>query len=196
MNTNPRKTTGLRELGPVDIAALRAEVLAIPQSVWDEENARKPNRNYDSLDRTEHLVFRFIVDHHDATRHEDYPLWASWRSRLEPVLRQAVAPYGYARGAYPRIMLAKMAPGGVIKPHIDRNPAAGWPHKIHVPLLTNPGVRFYIDPEWHHLREGVAYEVNNRGVHAVCNDGDQARIHLIFEYYDLDQPLPARPDAG
>jgi hypothetical protein len=27
-------------------------------------------------------------------------------------------------------------------------------------------------------------------VHAVRNDGDSDRIHLIFEYYDLDQPAP------
>ena len=34
-------------------------------------------------------------------------------------------------------MLARMAPGGVIHPHQDANPAAKWPHKIHVPIVTN-----------------------------------------------------------
>jgi hypothetical protein len=29
------------------------------------------------------------------------------------------------------------------------------------------------------------------GVHAVANKSDSDRIHLIFEYYDLDQPEPA-----
>ena len=37
--------------------------------------------------------------------------------------------------------------------------------------------------------EGEAFEVNNMGVHAVENNGDSDRIHLIFEYYDLDQPV-------
>ena len=41
---NPRKTTGVRKLGPVDITALRAAVLAIPEAVWNAENASKPNR--------------------------------------------------------------------------------------------------------------------------------------------------------
>jgi aspartyl/asparaginyl beta-hydroxylase (cupin superfamily) len=30
--------------------------------------------------------------------------------------------------------------------------------------------------------------VNNLDVHAVKNEGDSDRIHLIFEYYDPDQP--------
>ena len=29
------------------------------------------------------------------------------------------------------------------------------------------------------------------GLHAVANRGESQRIHLIFEYYDLDQPEPA-----
>jgi hypothetical protein len=33
-------------------------------------------------------------------------------------------------------------------------------------------------------------EVNNMGLHAVENRGATDRIHLIFEYYDLDQPEP------
>jgi aspartyl/asparaginyl beta-hydroxylase (cupin superfamily) len=75
-------------------------------------------------------------------------------------------------------------------PHRDENPAAKWPHKIHVPLQTNDGVTFYVDGVGYRLEEGEAVEVNNMGVHAVENRGDTDRIHLIFEYYDLDQPEP------
>jgi aspartyl/asparaginyl beta-hydroxylase (cupin superfamily) len=106
-------------------------------------------------------------------------------------MAQAVRPYGYARGEYPRVMLARMAPGGIIKPHRDANPAARWPHKIHVPLLTNDRVTFFVDGIGYRMPEGEAYEVNNMGVHAVENAGDSDRIHLIFEYYDPDQPVPA-----
>jgi len=35
---------------------------------------------------------------------------------------------------------------------------------------------------------GEPVEVNNLDVHAVKNEGDSDRIHLIFEYYDPDQP--------
>ena len=189
MYTNPRKTTGLRRLGPVDIEPVRADILAIPDEVWAAENAGKPNASYKALDRTEHIVFRFIADRMDPTRSIEFPIWEQWRARLEPLLAQATKPYGYANAGFPRVMLARMAPGGIIKPHVDSHPAAGWPHKIHIPIQTNPGVKFYIAPDVHYLEAGQAYEVNNRGMHAVRNDGPEARIHLIFEYYDLDQPM-------
>ena len=195
---NPRKTTTIRRLGAVDIAALKAAVLAIPEAVWDAENADKPNR-FEALDKTRHIVFRFVDSARDWRGSHDRPAWAEWQALLLPVMQAAAAPYGYAGGQFPRVMLARMAPGGEIKPHRDANAAAKWPHKIHVPLLTNDKVTFYVDGIGYHLPEGEAAEVNNMGVHAVKNAGDGDRIHLIFEYFDPEQPEPewlARVIAG
>lgn len=186
---NPRKTTSVRQLGVVDIAALGEAVLAIPDAVWDAENADKPNK-FEALDKTRHIVFRFVDSTRDWRGSHDRSLWDSWRALLEPVMAQAVVPYGYAAGVFPRVMLARMAPGGVIQPHVDANPAAKWPHKIHVPLSTNDHVGFLIGETTHHFPVGQAVEVNNLGPHAVRNGGNSDRIHLIFEYYDLDQPEP------
>ena len=188
INGNPRKTTMLRELGAVDISALREDVLAIPEAVWDAENDAKPNR-FETLASTRHIVFRFVDSTSDWRASHDRPAWAQWRERIEPVLTAATKPYGYTRSVYPRVMLARMAPGGIIQPHVDAGPAARWPHKIHVPLTTNPQVEFFIDGHCHYLKEGQAYEVNNLVPHAVRNRGDSDRIHLIFEYYDLDQSV-------
>lgn len=186
---NPRKTLTVRPLGPVDITALRAAVLAIPEAVWAAENAGKPNK-FEVLDETRHIVFRFIDSPRDWRSAHDRPAWAQWRAVLEPVLAQAVRPYGYARGLFPRVMLARMPAGGVIHPHIDANPAAKWPHKIHVPLTTNEAVVSCFGGAEHRFPEGEAVEVNNLGPHWVRNGGETDRIHLIFEYYDADQPDP------
>ena len=189
MYVNPRKTASIRALGKVDISALRAAVLAIPEAVWDAENSVKPNR-FEALDLTRHIVFRFVTGFEDWRQSAYHRLWSEWQPLLEPALAQATKAYGYARGSFPRIMLARMAPGGVIHPHRDANPAAKWPHKIHIPLTTNRQTTFFVDGVGYHFPEGEAVEVNNMGVHAVKNDGATDRIHLIFEYYDLDQPDP------
>lgn len=186
---NPRKTKGFRDLGRVDITALKAAVLAIPESVWQQENASKPNR-FEALDRTAHIVFRFVDNTRDWRNSHDRALWAEFAPLLEPVMQAATRAYGYQRGAYPRVMLARMPPGGVIMPHRDENRAAFWPHKIHLPLQTNPKVQFVLESGTRNLVEGEAVEVNNLDGHAVRNDGDTDRIHLIFEYFDLDQPEP------
>lgn len=186
---NPRKTMTIRRLGTVDIAPLRKAVLALPESVWESENETKPNR-FDALDATRHIVFRFVSNFHDWRDSFERPLWSEWKPVLEPVLAAATASYGYSRGEFPRVMLARMAPGGVIHPHRDQNPAAKWPHKIHVPLQTNDDVIFHVEGGDYHFAEGEAVEVNNMGLHAVQNRGSTDRVHLIFEYYDLDQPAP------
>lgn len=196
MYANPRKTKSVKFLGPIELGSLVEDVLAIPQEVWDQENADKPNR-FEALDKTQHIVFRFVNKLNDWRESHDRPMWAAWKDRLLPVLEQATRPYGYANGAFPRIMLARMAPGGIIHPHTDASPSAKWPHKIHVPLTTNERVRFYIQPQTHHFKVGEAVEVNNLDVHAVANEGATDRIHLIFEYFDRDQPswLDAPPAA-
>lgn len=186
---NPRKTTGVRALGQIEIAALRAAVLAIPEAVWDRENAAKPNR-FAALDATRHIVFRFIDDPRDWRASHDRAAWPQWRALLAPVLAQGVREYGYGRGVFPRVMLARMPSGGVIHPHVDANPAAKWPHKIHVPLQTNDRVVCHFGGKDHRFAEGTAVEVDNLGPHWVRNAGPAPRIHLIFEYYDPDQPEP------
>ena len=186
---NPRKTPSTRALGTVDITALREAVLAIPEAMWDAENAGKPNR-FQALDATRHILFRFPARLSDWRTGEDRPLMDEWRALVAPVITAAIAAYGYERGGFPRIMLANMAPGGVIHPHRDTNASAKWPHKIHVPLTTNDKVTFFVEGKGYHFPEGEAVEVNNMGLHAVTNKGESPRIHLIFEYYDLDQPEP------
>lgn len=187
MKANPRKTSSVRQLGEVDIAVLRERILAIPESVWDAENAAKPNK-FDALSSTRHIVFRFVSSPLHWGQSYDRAVWGDWHDLVMPVIEQAVQPYAYARGGYPRIMLARMAPGGVIHPHVDANPAALWPHKIHVPITTSDQVTFFVGDEGHHFPVGKAVEVNNLGKHAVRNEGGTDRIHLIFEYFDLDQP--------
>ncbi|TBR13632.1 MAG: aspartyl beta-hydroxylase [Lysobacter sp.] len=186
---NPRKTSSIRRLGVVDIKVLQQAVAELPEHVWDAENAGKPNR-FEALDSTRHIVFRFVDGFLDWRRSSDRGLWKEWQPLLEPVLAAATSAYGYVHAAYPRVMLARMAPGGVIKPHRDANAAAKWPHKVHVPLFTNEKVRFFVDGVDYRFPQGEAVEVNNLAVHAVENGGDTDRIHLIFEYYDLDQPAP------
>ncbi|HMB56106.1 MAG TPA: aspartyl/asparaginyl beta-hydroxylase domain-containing protein [Arenimonas sp.] len=187
MYANPRKTRSVKFLGPVELGTLVDDVLAIPEEIWDIENAGKPNQ-FAALDQTKHIIFRFVNHLDDWRESHNRSLWSDWQDRLLPILQQATKPYGYSNGSFPRIMLARMAPGGVIHPHRDAMPSAKWPHKIHVPLTTNDGVRFFVDPQTYQFKVGEAVEVNNLDVHAVVNEGKTHRIHLIFEYFDRDQP--------
>lgn len=186
MKTNSRKTSAMKYLGDVNVSELAKAVADIPDYLWEIENNNKPNK-FEALDKTKHIVFRFVKNTQNHRESYDLNLWNSWSPLLLPVMEEATLCFEYERSAYPRVMLAKMDPGGVIHPHVDANTSAGFPHKIHVPLQTNPHVTFYIEPNNYHFEVGKAYEVNNRVMHGVKNEGSTSRIHLIFEYYDLDQ---------
>jgi hypothetical protein len=107
---------------------------------------------------------------------------------------QAVQPIGYKKGYFPRVMFAKMNPGTIIPEHIDGN-TKGWiPHKIHIPLITNSDVLFSVHRIEHHFEKGIAYEVDNSGIHGVKNEGNTIRIHFIFEYLDAEINDVPKPD--
>ena len=88
MHANPRKTASLHPLGPVASAGLAESILAIPESVWDEENAAKPNK-FDALSSTRHIVFRFVSSPLQWGQSYDRPLWGEWKQRLLPVMEEA-----------------------------------------------------------------------------------------------------------
>lgn len=187
---NPNKAKTVRELGAVDISAIRSEILNLSAEFWQEQNSQKPI-SFRELSQTEHIVFKFIKNFHSHLDSVEYPLWQSWRDKIEPLLTVATKSYGYAEGVYPRIMLAKLPPGCRIARHIDGQPAADIPHKIHIPIQTNPKAHFFVGNKIYNFAEGYAYEVNNKALHGAFNCGATPRIHLIFEYCNLLSPTVA-----
>ena len=81
-----------------------------------------------------------------------------------------------------RAMAARLLAGGKISPHVDSHPSFHRGHRIHVPITTNPRVRFMIDGRPHQFEVGYAYEINNQKSHSVMNKGKEDRITFIFDY--------------
>lgn len=175
----------IRGLGrvPADfVKALKQQIEATP-SVW-EADADKPNKFAMFADNTVHAVFQYPVSGASHTESYYTPLWAMWEEVITPIVEHVTPAYGYGEGRTTRIMLARLKAGASIPMHIDLSPSAEVPHKIHVPLWTNKKVLFLAEKMAYHLREGIAYEVNNRIRHGGINQGTDDRIHLIFDYYD------------
>ena len=190
---NPHKTATLRELGPVDLRGIERDILAIPSDQWDTTTDHEANYNKNgAIRQASHIIFRFSDKRAVPFRCFDLPAWDGWRERLMPIMLDAVRPYGYGRGFFPRIMLANLPAGGFIPPHVDGASTVSRPHKIHVPIVTNSDTFIFVGDERFHLAAGHAYEINNAARHAVTNGGDSDRIHLIVEYLDAElQPFDA-----
>ena len=114
--------------------------------------------------------------------------WDALKETAVPLMRDIIDKHYEPGGTIIRAMAAKLKAGGIISPHRDSHPSFVHSHRIHIPITTNPGVRFMINGRPHKFTIGEAYEINNQQNHSVMNSGTEDRVTFIFDY------LPPKKD--
>jgi aspartyl/asparaginyl beta-hydroxylase len=171
----------IRNFGKVDMQALAEAVLSQDQVAWDENQQRQ--RDYEVHEQTRSIVLLFAnVDQWPAVEVSKQPGWDRLASAAVPVMHSIIRDWYPPGGTIIRAMAAKLLAGGRILPHRDSHPSFAVGHRIHVPIITNPRVRFMIDGRPFNLEVGQAYEINNQKTHSVMNKGATDRINFIFDY--------------
>jgi mannose-6-phosphate isomerase-like protein (cupin superfamily) len=80
------------------------------------------------------------------------------------------------------VRLLNLQAGAIIKPHRDQELAfEKGEARLHFPVITNDGVKFYIENERIPLQEGDCWYMNANLIHSVANEGDTDRIHLVID---------------
>ncbi len=171
----------IRNFGKVDMAALGAAILAQDEAAWNENVQRQ--KDYEVHEQTRSIVLLFAnLEDWPAIEVSKQPGWDRLADVAVPVMHEIIGKFYPPGGTIIRAMAAKLLAGGRIVPHRDSHPSFGAGHRIHVPIITNPRVRFMIDGRPYQLQVGEAYEINNQKVHSVMNKGTQDRINFIFDY--------------
>lgn len=171
----------LRNFGKVDMEPLAAAILAQDEAAWNENVQRQ--KDYEVHEQTRSIVLLFAeVAEWPAVEVSKQPGWDRLAEVAVPVMHQVIRNWYPPGGTIIRAMAARLLAGGRIMPHRDSHPSFGAGHRIHVPILTNPRVRFMIDGRPYQLEVGQAYEINNQKVHSVMNKGAADRINFIFDY--------------
>lgn len=179
-----------RPLGDIDVTELKSLVLGLSDDQWQNLSIRQQRYEVHRHTQTIGLVYDPDFRHSHPTR---LPPLKLFEDALKPVLwmiadhfeqsvngKALVAENGL--GYFIRATLVRLAAGCSIAAHRDMNFSLTHSHRIHLPLVTNDGVRFSVGNETAHLEEGRVYEINNRRVHSVENGGDEDRIHLILDF--------------
>jgi len=189
----------LKTLGAVDSRALADVVLSLPREAWQANQHRQ--QEYDVHRRTESVVLIFT----DGKGWPDISItreagW-EWLSDVAlPLMIDIIRHHYPPGGTIIRAMAAKLLPGEVITPHRDSHPSFLFGHRIHIPLTTNPRVRFMIAGRPYPMVVGEAYEINNQKTHSVMNKGDEPRINFIFDYVPPElikaAEAPQEPGGG
>lgn len=166
-------------LGGFNCAAFTERVLALEEPAWHSDDRRQAD--YDVHAQTQSIILLFCEGWPDVKvgRASGWDLLAD---EALPLADQVIAKCYPSGGTLLRAMVTRLLPGCRIARHKDFHPSFSLAHRIHIPLVTNPGVEFVVGSERVPPRPHFAFELNNIMMHHVINNGDSQRIHFIFDY--------------
>ncbi len=84
-------------------------------------------------------------------------------------------------GVWGRSRLMGLAAGSEVPPHVDVHYYWRTHLRIHIPVITNPGVIFTCDGESVHMAPGECWVFDSFAPHDVQNTGPERRIHLVLD---------------
>ena len=174
--------------GLIDIAALKARVSQQSDADWEQDAHRQTTFPPHRFTQTIPLLYDADFRHENPTAQSKF---AAFETDLRPVFEFLAHTYG-RDGVSVRCILTRLAPGFRIPRHRDGGFSLCYSHRIHIPIASNDSVFFMVGGEEIAMKEGEVWEINNMREHAVRNDGETPRIHLII---DWAPPLTARQRA-
>lgn len=177
-------------IGNVATGELKELVRQRTEAEWNELSVRHQRYEVHRNTRMIGLVYDPDFRHSHPTR---LPTLAVFEKALRPALAITAEHFEnsetgtdlvqrFGLGYFIRATLVRLAAGHGIAEHQDLNFSLTHSHRVHLPVITNDAVRFTVGGETINMREGDIWEINNRRLHSVHNDGDEDRVHLILDF--------------
>ena len=151
-----------------DAARLQAEVAALPVEAWVAHPDQLPGNSAARL---------ISADGGETDSVHGQMLPTRWLGTM-PYLRQVLAGFGLV---WSRSRLMRLAPGAGVPEHADINYHWHTRVRLHIPVFTQPEVRFHCDGEVVHMAQGEAWIFDNWRRHHVENQASRERIHLVAD---------------
>jgi quercetin dioxygenase-like cupin family protein len=177
-------------IGNLDITELKNLVLSLTEEQWSSFSLRQNRYEVHQHTQTIGLVYDPDFRHSHPTR---LPTLQMFEAAIHPALCMAADHFEetdtgqrlikeHGLGYFIRASLVRLRAGCSIAEHQDKNFSLAHSHRVHLPIITNDRVRFTVGKETINMREGQLFEINNRRLHSVHNDGTEDRVHLILDF--------------
>ena len=155
---------------PIKFSAeeLAAEVRALPQSTWTAHPQGFKG----------HAAVRLITAGGEATDFIEGPMAPTEHLFACPYVMQIMSSIGSVWG---RSRLMGLAPGAEVPAHIDSHYYWRTHIRIHITIITNPGVSFTCGDETVHMAPGECWVFDSFLKHEVHNRGSETRVHLVID---------------
>jgi hypothetical protein len=147
---------------------LAAEVRALPQQAWVPHPRRFAGNEAVPLVTP------------DGENTDDFlgPMAPTQFLQQCPYIMQVMGALGAVWG---RSRLMGLGAGADVPPHIDTKYYWRTHTRVHVPIITNPDVRFTCGGETVHMDAGDCWVLDTFREHHVHNGGGEQRIHLVLD---------------
>lgn len=164
-----RLTQPLLQL-PIRFSAekLAAEVRALPPSAWDPHPTGFAGNE----------AVRLVTPGGEPTDAIAGPMASTPHLLRSPYMMEVMAQLG---GVWGRSRLMGLAPGAEVPEHVDANYYWRTHMRIHIPVVTNPGVLFTCGGETVHMAAGECWVFDSFQWHDVQNKGKEQRVHLVLD---------------
>lgn len=175
-----------------DSAAMAKEVAAFREDEWKAHPNALPGNS----------MLPLVAAHGDpADESFDGPMLPTPELRRCPYLTQVIAALGATVG---RSRLMRLAGRSEVNAHVDQGYYWAERVRVHVPVLTQPTVRFECGGTATHMAAGECWIFDTWRLHRVLNDTDTMRIHLVvdtvgsgdfWKLVSAGRPHHVQPDA-
>jgi hypothetical protein len=147
---------------------LAAEVSALPERAWDPHPTGFVGNE----------AVRLVTPDGEPTDSLEGPMAATGHLRSCPYILRIMAALD---GVWGRSRLMGLAAGAEVPPHVDSNYYWRTHLRIHIPVVTNPGVIFTCGKQAVHMAAGECWVFDSFRPHDVQNGGSERRVHLVLD---------------
>jgi len=152
-----------------DANRLADEVAAVPESAW-----RPHPKNFPGNDALPLIT----TDGDPASDARGGAMKATPHLLACPYLMQVLDTLGATWG---RSRLMRLSGEAEVTPHVDTDYYWRDHMRVHVPIVTQPSVRFFCGGEAVHMAPGECWIFDTWSLHSVRNHATRARIHLVAD---------------
>lgn len=152
-----------------DAAALAAEVAKVDESFWRPHPNRIPGNS----------ALTLIAAGGDPDNDNTFGAMRPTPVLTQlPMLRELLAGLGATWG---RSRLMRLSGNAEVNAHVDSNYYWRERMRVHVPIVTTPGVRFQVARDEVNMKAGECWIFDTWERHRVLNESEQTRIHLVAD---------------
>ena len=159
-----------------DADALAADARAFDESVWQKHfNTQYYEGDWSGVPlRTPGGRLTILPDPAGTETYADTPLLAQ-----SPAIRDVLAALPCDTTS---VRLLRLGPGARVRQHRDYNIGLDAGEiRLHVPVVTGPGVEFVLNERPLRMEPGECWFVDVSCPHRVANPGPSTRVHLVID---------------